>query len=87
MITTLWVSRKDWNLWYSLFKDSGGRFLMDPIDYGDRLRVKYEFNSLTQCNVFEKEFKRLRTEIVEIDGTGFMGKLKRFFNIKQGRKS
>lgn len=56
------------NLWYDLFKNSGGRFLANPC-LGEQVYVYYEFDDIQKANAFEAEYYRLTTPIVETKRT------------------
>jgi len=64
MVTTQFIPKERFNLWYDLFKASGGRFLSNPV-MGERVYVHYEFDDMVKANAFESNYYRLITPIVE----------------------
>jgi len=59
-----YIPQEKFNVWYDLFKSSGGRFLSNPI-MGKRILINYEFEDVHEANAFNAEYLRLTTEIKE----------------------
>lgn len=74
MEATDYIPREDFNLWYSLFKQSTGRLLCDPID-GKRVYVRYAFDDISSYNDLQQSYRRLTTPIHETK-RGFWKRIK-----------
>lgn len=74
MTVTDYIPRENFNLWYSLLKQSTGRLLGKPID-GTRVYVHFQFDDIESYNTLTREYDRLTTPIVETK-RGFWKKLK-----------
>jgi hypothetical protein len=69
-----YIPVEKFNLWYSLFKKSSGRFLFNPI-YGKKVYVSYYFDDVEDCNNFSNDYLRLTTTITE-SKRSFLKKIK-----------
>jgi hypothetical protein len=65
MEATDYIPTENFNLWYSLFKQSTGRFLCNPINYGTKVFVRYSFDDMDSYNNLELSYQRLTTPIKE----------------------
>ena len=65
MEATDFIPREKFNLWYGLFRKSGGRLLENPIDGRLKVYVNYCFDDMNDCNRFHAEYYRLTKNIIE----------------------
>ena len=59
------IKKEDFELWYEIFKCSGGRLVSNPIDWSDSVRVEYVFEDMDKANAFHYSFWTLTTPIIE----------------------
>ena len=65
MMTSALIKREEFNLWYELFKCSGGRMITDPIELKYSVVVYYEFDDVLKAIQFDNSFDTLTTPIIE----------------------
>jgi len=77
------IPREHYKRWYSIFKNTSGRFIEAPVNKGEEVRVSFEIDSedyrhLNEC------YRTLTTNISETKPS-FLKKLKlRLFGYKKG---
>lgn len=64
MKATQLIPKQYFQLWYDMFKNSGGRLLANP-QIGKDVYVYYQFDDIQKANEFEQEYYRLITPIIE----------------------
>lgn len=64
MIATDYIPKENYNMWLSLFKDSGGRFIVTHV-YEKNVFVKYKFEDMNAYSEMWENYNRLTTEIRE----------------------
>ena len=77
------IPRERFYLWSSLFAQSGGRYLVNPLESACTVRVSYIFTCPKQYTHFQEEYRRLTTPIVETERSGWKStkiKLKKWWN-------
>ena len=83
MEATDWIPKEHFNLWYELFKDSGGRFLFNPCDGIYKVYVGYSFDDVSECNSFNESYQSL-IKPVEETKRGFWKRLSARFKQQKG---
>lgn len=78
---TEYIPREHFNLWYGMFKVSGGRLVGDPLELGERVFVSYSFDDVMDCNRLNESFARSIKPITETK-RGFWKRLKIKLGIK-----
>ncbi len=73
-----YIAKENFNLWYEIFKHSGGRFLSDPIEWPNSVYVNYYFDDVQEEINLNHSFQSLTKPVVETRQR-FIKRIKRRF--------
>ena len=59
------IKKEHFNVWYELFKCSGGRLTCKTIEFDHAVTVEYMFEDMSRAKQFHNSFKTLTMPIVE----------------------
>ena len=65
------IPKEKFNQWYELFCNVSGRFILEPVECNNVIRVSYTFNDINDYTVLHEGYRRLTTNITETKSSWF----------------